>query len=77
MALKLTSSERAIVPGRTVAFSNDVIRVGRPCAEGEEHADEDSPEPKVELIRLGDRIQAIDVICACGQRTRIRCVYDN
>ncbi len=76
MALKLTSSERAIVPGRTVAFSNDVIRVGRPCEETEEHG-EDQPEPKVELIRLGDRIQAIDVICPCGQRTRIRCVYDS
>lgn len=75
MALKLTSSERAIVPGRTVAFSNDVIRVGRHCEELDEAA-EDQPEPKVELIRLGDRIQAIDVICGCGQRTRIRCVYE-
>lgn len=76
MALKLTSSERAVVPGRAVALSNDVIRVGRPCEESAAAGD-DQPESKVELIRLGDRIQAIDVICSCGQRTRIRCVYDS
>lgn len=74
-ATRFTSSERAVVSGRTVSLSNDVIRVGRPGTEDDE-PDKSHGEPKLELIRLGDRIQAIDVICTCGQRTRIRCVYE-
>jgi hypothetical protein len=67
-------NERTLLSGESVRLSNDVVRVGSP------HATEDAGtshgEPKLELIRLGDRIQAIDVVCGCGQRTRIRCVYE-
>jgi hypothetical protein len=32
--------------------------------------------PQIELIRDGDVIQAIDVTCTCGQKMRLRCVYE-
>lgn len=70
------SADRAVVSGQTVRMSNQVVRVGGAhLAEHDDGADSHG-EPKLELIRLGDRIQAIDVICGCGQRTRIRCIYD-
>lgn len=73
----LIPSDRAVVSGQTVRMSNQVVRVGGAhLADGEDAAGDGHGEPKLELIRLGDRIQAIDVICGCGQRTRIRCVYE-
>jgi hypothetical protein len=35
-----------------------------------------SGEPRIELVREGEVIQAIEVICTCGQRIRLRCSYD-
>ena len=32
-------------------------------------------QPQIELIREGDVIKAIDVLCTCGQRMRLHCVY--
>jgi hypothetical protein len=34
------------------------------------------PEPSVELVREDGVVRAIDVTCACGQKIRLRCVYD-
>lgn len=33
------------------------------------------PGPKVEVIRDGDAIRAIEVTCSCGERIRIECDY--
>ncbi len=33
------------------------------------------PEPQVHLIRDGNTVQAIEVVCSCGQRIRLKCVY--
>jgi hypothetical protein len=33
-------------------------------------------QPNIELPRDGDIIQAIDVTCTCGQKMRLRCVYE-
>jgi hypothetical protein len=60
---------RGLIPGRLVRVSGEAARVGAPvpC---------DAPgEPRVELIREGETLRAIDVICTCGQRIRLRCVY--
>jgi hypothetical protein len=59
-----------VVPGRLVRVSEEAARVGAPasCAE--------PGSPRVELIRDGELVKAIDVICGCGQRIRLRCVYD-
>jgi hypothetical protein len=59
---------RSVVPGRCVQVSGETARVGVPGAAN-------LSEPRVELIRQGDVIQAIDVTCTCGKRIRLRCVY--
>ena len=61
--------EKAVVPGRCVRVTDEKARVSVP-------GQSTKPEPHVELIRDGDVIQAIDVTCSCGQRVRLRCVYD-
>jgi hypothetical protein len=57
-----------VVPGQMVRRTPEPARVVIP-GHGT-HA-----EPQVEIIRQGDVIQAIDVICPCGRRTRLRCLY--
>jgi hypothetical protein len=32
--------------------------------------------PQIDLVRDGEAIQAIDVTCTCGQKIRLRCVYE-
>ena len=76
MTYKFRPPERAVIASRSVALSNEVVRVGRPGSEAAAVAS-GHREQTVEVIRLGDRIQAIDVVCACGERTRIRCVYED
>lgn len=63
---------RGIVPGHRVRVMKDTARVVVP-----QQASADCPaEPQVELIRDGEVIQAIDVICTCGKRIRLRCVFE-
>jgi hypothetical protein len=61
-------AKRVIVPGRQVRLSGQAARVGipGPPAHG---------EPHIDLIRLGDIVQAIEITCGCGQRIRIQCEY--
>ena len=33
-------------------------------------------EPRIELIYDGDVVRALEVICSCGERIRIRCDYE-
>jgi hypothetical protein len=61
---------RGVVPGRKVLVSEESARVGVP------RADAAGCEPQIELVRDGDVIRAIDVTCTCGQRIRLRCVYE-
>lgn len=61
------SPNKVIIPGRCVRLSGEAARVSVPGTPG--------AEPRVELIRAGDVVQAIDVTCTCGQRIRIRCDY--
>ncbi len=75
MTYKFRPPERALIASRSVALSNDIVRVGRPDTGVVEVAAAHGQQT-VEVIRLGDRVQAIDVVCACGERTRIRCVYE-
>jgi hypothetical protein len=58
----------AVVPGRLVRLAPEPVRVAIPGHGA--HA-----EPQVEIIREGDVIQAIDVVCTCGRRIRLRCLY--
>lgn len=58
----------AVVPGTQVRLSSERTRVG-PCG------NKDKDEPQVILIRNGDTIEAIEVICTCGKRTRLNCIF--
>lgn len=58
----------AVVPGHRVRLTKDRLRVG-----AAHHDDKD--EPQVLLIRNGDAIEAIEVICTCGRKTRLNCIF--
>jgi hypothetical protein len=59
---------RAVIPGQFVRLTSEPARVAIP---GHQPPD----EPRVELIKQGDVIQAIDLTCPCGRKIRLRCVY--
>lgn len=63
---------RGIVPGTRVRVIEESVRVAIP-----HQASTSCPaEPQVELIRDGDIIQAIDVVCTCGMRIRLHCIFE-
>jgi hypothetical protein len=33
-------------------------------------------EPILEVVREGDVVRALDIICSCGQRIRVLCDYE-
>lgn len=57
-----------VVRGTCVRVSGDPARVGVPGHEA-------AAEPRIELVRSGDVIQAIDIFCTCGQHIRLHCLY--
>lgn len=59
-----------VVRGTSVRVSPDSARVGIPGQEPE-------PEPRIEILRTGEVIQAIDIVCGCGQHIRLHCHYEN
>ena len=59
---------RVVVPGPFVRITGETARVAIP-------GQEDKSQPRVELVRQGDVVQAIEITCTCGQRIRLRCVY--
>jgi hypothetical protein len=65
------AASRGLVPGRHVRLSGEYAKVCIPGQPGQPA----KAEPRVEVIRDGDVIQAIEVTCGCGQRVRIRCLY--
>lgn len=58
-----------VVRGTCVHVSNDSARVGLP-------GPKPPAEPRIEIIRSGDVIQAIDIHCGCGQHIRLHCLYE-
>ena len=57
-----------IVSGARVRVSGEAVRIGPPRSA-------DANEPKVQVVREGDVIQTIQVVCTCGERICIRCEY--
>ena len=68
MATPEQPSVPRIVPSHRVRLSRELIPVGAPA---HDHAN----EPQIILIRDGDTVKAIEVICTCGQRIRMNCVF--
>ena len=61
-------TSRAIVPGEHVRVISEAARVVVPSGAG-------GCEPRLDFIRDGDVIQAIDITCPCGHKMRLRCLY--
>lgn len=58
---------RTVLPGHCVRLAQERTRIsppGHPAA-----------EPQIILIRDGDAVRAIEVVCTCGKRTRMQCVF--
>ena len=62
-------SKRSVVPGRHVRLSEQTV----PVAAGR-HGH--PSQPVIQLVRDGDVVRAIDITCGCGQRIRVRCLYE-
>ena len=59
-----------ILPASRVRQSDETTLVGAP-------RQADAQGVTVELVKDGDVVRAIDVTCACGQKTRVWCVYES
>jgi hypothetical protein len=69
-----------LVRGTCVRVSSDAARVGMPGLPPSiptPNGGDGEREPRIELIRSGDVIQAIDIICGCGQHIRLHCHYQD
>jgi hypothetical protein len=66
----LTASTALIVPADRVRVSGEAVPIGAP------RRVESRGEPKIQLVREGGVIRAIEVICSCGELIRIRCDYN-
>jgi hypothetical protein len=64
-----TESGSLVVPAKRVRVSDETVSIGVP------RAGETRSEPKIQLVREGGVIRAIEVICSCGELIRIRCDY--
>jgi hypothetical protein len=58
---------RKLVPGNRIRLAAERARV---CPPGL-----DAREPQIILIRDGEAVKAIEVICTCGKRIRMNCVF--
>jgi hypothetical protein len=63
-------ASRTVVPSHRIQVTGEMARVGAPSQTL-------AHEPRVDVIREGDEVRAIDVTCPCGQRVRLQCVYDS
>lgn len=62
------ATNRAVIPGKQVRLTGEATRVVPPRQPGD-------CEPRIDLIRDGGQIRAIDIRCACGKRIYLECEY--
>jgi hypothetical protein len=62
------AASRAVIPGTQVRITGEAARVVPPRQPGD-------CEPRIDLVRDGDQIRAIDIRCACGKRIYLECQY--
>lgn len=59
----------AVMPANAVRLGGDArIGLAPHDAEG---------APTIDLIKEGDVVRAIEIVCACGKKIRLRCVYSD
>ena len=74
----LTAHGGTVVRGSSVRVSGDPARVGVPSPAAfipQAGGAEKTTEPRIEIIKDGEVIQAIDIVCSCGQHIRLNCHY--
>lgn len=60
-------------PGGVIAREH--VHVMTEAARVGPHGHPAAAEPRVHLIRDGDTVRAIEVVCTCGERIVLNCVY--
>jgi hypothetical protein len=60
-----------LVPAEQVRVSDEAVPIGAP----QPARSQARGEPKIQLVRDGGVIRAIEVICSCGELIRIKCEY--
>jgi hypothetical protein len=60
-------TSHSVISAPHVRMSGETARVGLPEPEGE--------GPHVHLIREGEVVTAVEVVCRCGERIRLRLTY--
>jgi hypothetical protein len=71
----LSDRVRVDAPGVVVAPTGFSSAGGMPHASGHGHAEHAGVTPQIECVREGDRITRMIVVCACGERIEIDCLY--
>jgi hypothetical protein len=70
VAAETNGSETAsVITANRVRVVDDFVLVGSP------RAALPRVEPRIRLIKEGEIIRALDVICGCGERIRVKCDY--
>lgn len=67
----------SVIQSACVRVGGDPARIGvpgLPVADAPEPA-EPASEPRIEIVRSGEIIQAIDIFCGCGEHIRLHCLY--
>ena len=62
------SSSRGVIAASSVRVSDVPARVGPP--------EQVPAQPTISLVRNGGVVQAIDIVCPCGQHMRLHCLYE-
>lgn len=60
-------SAHGLVPSHCVRLAQERMLLSPPG--------HDDSEPQIILIRDGDVVRAIEVVCTCGKRVRMNCVF--
>jgi hypothetical protein len=68
MTTRVHPAANNIIPASHIRLLGESLPVGAPGAEP-------CAEPQVNVIRDGDVVRAIEVVCTCGQRVVLDCVY--
>ncbi|MBI3408757.1 MAG: hypothetical protein HY040_10410 [Planctomycetes bacterium] len=68
MQPKVHETAPGVIPQDRIRLAPERTHVGVP---GQQNV----AEPQIIVIRDGDGIKAIEVLCTCGQRTRLNCVF--
>jgi hypothetical protein len=72
----LADRVRVEAPGSVVSPPGFPSAGAMPHAKGQgHHAEHAGSTPQIECVREGDRITRLIVVCACGERIEIDCLY--